>query len=146
MIFIVFIRLFKSESALLVRVLAVLLPVLLLAVLLLTVLLLVRLLSVLLLAVLLLSVLLLIRLLSILLLPVLLLAVTILLLMCHVVLRLQDLLKSHEQFWLAGHSIAVLVNDPHCGIGLLLVDAIGAASHGEDVVEEEVKLIGVKGA
>ena len=117
--------------------LTILLAVLLLAVLS------VLLLTILLLSVLLLSVLLLVRLLSILL-SVLLLSVAILLLVGHVVLGLQDLLKCHKELRLAGHSIAILVNNPHSGIGLLLIDAIWTASHGKDIVEEEVKLIGVE--
>jgi hypothetical protein len=61
-------------------------------------------------------------------------------------LRLEDLFEGQKELRLARHPITVLIDESHSRIGLLLVNPVGAASESKDVIEEEVKLIGIKGA
>ena len=61
-------------------------------------------------------------------------------------LRLHNLFECQKQLGFACLTIAVLVDDPHGSDGLLLIDAIGAASHREDIIEEKVELVGIERA
>lgn len=59
-------------------------------------------------------------------------------------LGLKNLFEGHEDFRFAGNSIAVGIDGAHGGLGLLGVESIVAASHGEDVIEEKVEFVGVE--
>ena len=54
--------------------------------------------------------------------------------------------ECQKQLRFACLAIPVLVDDPHGRDSLLLIDAIRAASHREDIIEEQVELVGIEGA